>query len=59
MNSIIRTTQMLVFCVLCASANAAGKPDQATALIDAAKRAVGGAAWDGKRAWTADRAIGW
>ena len=46
MNTIIRTTHLLAFCALCAAANAADKPDQATVLVDAAKQAMGGSAWD-------------
>lgn len=50
MDSFTRTTHFVVFAVLCASANGAEKPE-ANALIEAAKQAMGAAAWDKAVTW--------
>jgi hypothetical protein len=51
MNRITRIAQGFVFAALCVSAGAAEKPDQASALIEAAKQAMGGDAWDKAVTW--------
>jgi hypothetical protein len=51
MTSFTRLVQVLVFTALCASVNGAEKTDPASALLQAAKRAMGGAAWDKIVTW--------
>ncbi len=43
--------RILLFAALCASARGAENLDKANALIEAAKQAMGGAAWDGAVTW--------
>jgi Aspartyl protease/PDZ domain len=51
MRRIIRIARLLVFAALSISASGAEKPDKANALIEAAKQAMGGAAWDKAVTW--------
>jgi hypothetical protein len=51
MNRTTRIAYGIIFAALCGSAGAAEKPDQASALIEAAKQAMGGDAWDKVVTW--------
>ncbi len=51
MSAIARIAPVLLFAALCASAGGAENPDKANALIEAAKQAMGGAAWDKVVTW--------
>ncbi|MGO9426999.1 MAG: hypothetical protein ACLP6Z_16535, partial [Steroidobacteraceae bacterium] len=51
MSTVTRIARVLLFAALCVRAGGTENPDQANTLIEAAKQAMGGTAWDGAVTW--------